>query len=61
MIWSGASQSILPFRGFGDYLYGAPETAFDKLNNPYGTLPNLHEATEIQVALSFPENRLDVK
>jgi len=34
---------------------------FDKLNNSYGTLPNLHEATEIQVALSFLENRLDVK
>lgn len=61
MIWARASQSILPFKGFGGYLYGAPETAFDKLNNPYGTLPNLREAAEIQVALSFLENRLDVK
>jgi len=31
------------------------------LTIPYGTLPNLREATEIQVALSFLENRLDVK
>lgn len=47
MIWSSARQSILPFKGFGGYLYGAPETAFDKFNNPYGILPNLCGATEI--------------
>lgn len=61
MIWSGVKQSIPPFKGFGGYLYGVPETVFDKLNNSYGTLPNLRKATEIQVALSFLENRLDVK
>lgn len=47
MIWSSARQSILPFKGFGGYLYGAPETAFHKFNNPHGILPNLCGATEI--------------
>lgn len=61
MIWLCASLSILPFKDFEVHLYGAPETVFDKLNNPCGTLPNLHEATQIQVASSFLENRLDVK
>lgn len=61
MIWLCASLSILPFRDFEDHSYGAPETVFDKLNNPCGNLPNLHEAKEIQVASSFLENRLDVK
>lgn len=61
MIWLCASLSILPFRDFEVHLYGAPETVFDKLNNPRGTLPNLHEATQNQAASSFLENRLDVK
>lgn len=61
MIWLCVSLSILPFKDFKDHFYGAPEAVFDKLNSPCGTLPNLHEATRIQVASSFLETRLDVK